>query len=89
MLHQDADALSVPLQAVTRNGNSASVVLVNPQDRIELRPVQLGLEGATRVEVLSGLSLNDRVVIGNASDYHAGEKVQPKPFQEAAKSEEF
>lgn len=89
VLHQDADALSVPLQAVTRNGNSASVVLVNPQDRIELRPVQLGLEGATRVEVLSGLSLNDRVVIGNANDYHAGEKVQPKPFQEAAKSEEF
>lgn len=89
VLHQDADALSVPLQAVTRNGNSASVVLVNPQDRIELRPVQLGLEGATRVEVLSGLSLNDRVVIGNTSDYHAGEKVQPKPFQEAAKSEEF
>ena len=89
VLHQDADALSVPLQAVTRNGNDASVVLVNPQDRIELRPVQLGLEGATRVEVLSGLSLNDRVVIGNANDFHAGEKVQPKPFQEAAKSEEF
>ena len=89
VLHQDADALSVPLQAVTRNGNNASVVLVNPQDRIELRPVRLGLEGTTRVEVLSGLSLNDRVVIGNANDYHAGEKVQPKPFQEAAKSEEF
>ena len=89
VLHQDQHALSVPLQAVTRNGSSASVLLVNPQDRIELRPVQLGLEGATRVEVLSGLSLNDRVVIGNASDYHPGEKVQPKPFQEAAKSEEF
>ena len=89
VLHQDADALSVPLQAVTRNGNNASVVLVNPQDRIELRSVRLGLEGTTRVEVLSGLSLNDRVVIGNANDYHAGEKVQPKPFQEAAKSEEF
>lgn len=89
VLHQDQHALSVPLQAVTRNGSSASVLLVNPQDRIELRPVHLGLEGATRVEVLSGLSLNDRVVIGNASDYHPGEKVQPKPFQEAAKSEEF
>ena len=89
VLHQDADALSVPLQAVTRNGNSASVVLVNPQDRIEFRPVQLGLEGPTRVEVLSGLSLNDRVVIGNASEFHPGEKVQPKPFQEAANSEEF
>ena len=89
VLHQDNNGLTVPLQAVTRNGNQASVLLVTPEDRIEVRQVQLGLEGPNRVEVLSGLSSSDRVVIGNASDFHPGEKVQPKPFQEAAKSEEF
>ncbi|MGE5206909.1 MAG: efflux RND transporter periplasmic adaptor subunit [Chlamydiota bacterium] len=89
VLHQDNNALTVPLQAVSRNGNQASVLVVTAQDRIEPRPVQLGLEGPNRVEVLSGLSPGDQVVIGNASDFHAGEKVQPKPFQEAAKSEEF
>lgn len=89
VLHQDNNALTVPLQAVSRNGNRASVLVVTAQGRIEPRPVQLGLESANRVEVLSGLSPGDQVVIGNASDFHAGEKVQPKPLQEAAKSEEF
>ncbi len=89
VLHEVKGALTVPIQAVTRNGNQATVLLVDTHDRIEPRQVQLGLEGPNRVEVLSGLDSSDRVVIGNPSDFHPGEKVQPKPFQEAAKSEEF
>jgi RND family efflux transporter MFP subunit len=88
VLHEDDHGLTVPLQAVTRNGNQATVLVVTPQDRIEPRQVQLGLEGPDRVEVVSGLSLSDRVVVGNATDFHPGEKVQPRPFQEAA-NEEF
>jgi RND family efflux transporter MFP subunit len=89
VLHQLKGALTVPIQAVTRNGNMASVLVVDPHDRIEPRQVQLGMEGPSRVEVISGLTSTDRVVIGNASDFHPGEKVQPKSFQEAAKTEEF
>ncbi len=89
VLHEVKGALTVPIQAVTRNGNQATVLLVDTHDRIEPRQVQLGMEGPNRVEVLSGLDSSDRVVIGNPSDFHPGEKVQPKPFQEAAKSEEF
>jgi RND family efflux transporter MFP subunit len=89
VLHQLKNALTVPIQAVTRNGDQASVLVVDPEDRIERHQVQLGMEGPNRVEVVSGLDSSDRVVIGNASDFHPGEKVQPKPFQEAAKTEEF
>jgi RND family efflux transporter MFP subunit len=89
VLHQLKGVLTVPIQAVTRNGNLASVLVVTSQDRIEQRQVQLGMEGPNRVEVVAGLDAGDRVVIGNASDFHPGEKVQPKPFQEAANSEEF
>lgn len=89
VLHQLKGALTVPIQAVTRNGSMASVLVVDPHDRIEPRQVQLGMEGPNRVEVVSGLTSTDRVVIGNASDFHPGEKVQPKSFQEAAKTEEF
>ena len=31
-----------------------------------------------RIEVLSGLSEGERVIIGNRSEYHNGEKIQPK-----------
>ena len=89
VLHQLKGALTVSIQAVTRNGSMASVLVVDPHDRIEPRQVQLGMEGPNRVEVVSGLTSTDRVVIGNASDFHPGEKVQPKSFQEAAQTEEF
>ena len=87
VVHQDKNALTVPLQAVTRSGNQASVLVVTPQDRIEQRQVQLGLESSNRVQVVSGLNVNDRVVIGSASDFHNGEKVQPRPFNEASLSQ--
>jgi RND family efflux transporter MFP subunit len=89
VLHEVKSALTVPIQAVTRNGNLATVLVVDPHDRIEPRQVQLGMEGPNRVEVVSGLDSSDRVVIGNPSDFHPGEKVQPKPFQQAASNEEF
>lgn len=89
VLHEVKGALTVPIQAVTRNGNVATVLVMDAHDRIEPRQVQLGMEGPNRVEVVSGLDPSDRVVIGNPSDFHPGEKVQPKPFQEAAKNEEF
>jgi RND family efflux transporter MFP subunit len=74
--------LAVPIQAVTRNGDQASVLVVNSQDRIEERKVQLGLEGANQVEVVSGLSPKERVVVGSRSEFRAGDLVTPKVVAE-------
>ncbi len=78
VLAEKPDALSVPLEAVAENGNEATVLLVTPQNTIEQRKVRLGIQGKSRVEVLAGLKENDRVVIGNRSQYREGERVQPK-----------
>jgi RND family efflux transporter MFP subunit len=78
LLNRKNSVLTVPVQAVQRNGSHASVLLVNAQSRVEEREVKLGEEGSERVEVRSGLAENDHVIIGNRSDYRAGEKVQPK-----------
>jgi multidrug efflux pump subunit AcrA (membrane-fusion protein) len=84
VLHNVNAALTVPLQAVSRNGDQASVLLVNGDGRLEERQVRLGAEGSDRVEVLAGLNDNDRVVIGSRSEFRPGEKVQPKPVQTAS-----
>jgi hypothetical protein len=34
------------------------------------------------VEVTSGLQAGDRIVLGDASDFHDGEQVTPRPQQE-------
>jgi RND family efflux transporter MFP subunit len=77
-LREKKDALTIPLEAVTRNGDDATVLAVNSQNIIEERHVKLGLEDSVRVEVLSGLTDRDRVVIGNRSQFRPGQKIQPK-----------
>jgi RND family efflux transporter MFP subunit len=78
ILAENRAALTVPIQAIERNGSGATVLIVNSQGQIEEREVELGAEGSDRVEVLSGLAENDRVVIGNRSEFRAGDRVQPK-----------
>lgn len=77
-LRQKANALTVPLEAVVRNGDDATVLAVNSQNTLEERHVKLGLEDNAHIEIVSGLSEGDRVVIGNRSQFHTGQKVQPK-----------
>jgi RND family efflux transporter MFP subunit len=77
-LRQKKDALTVPLEAVNRNGDDATVLAVNAQNVVEERHVRLGLEDESRVEVISGLAEGDRVVIGNRSSFRNGQKIQPR-----------
>jgi RND family efflux transporter MFP subunit len=73
------NVLTVPLEALDMSGNNEGTVLVvNAQNTLEERKVRLGLEGSTRIEVISGLNEGDRVVVGSRSEFRSGMKVQPK-----------
>jgi RND family efflux transporter MFP subunit len=72
------DALTVPTQAVNRQNNKTTVLIVDPENRIAERDIQVGLEDANRVEVISGLRPGDRVVVGNLASFQPGELVVPK-----------
>jgi RND family efflux transporter MFP subunit len=83
-MREKKNALTVPLEAVTRNGEDATVLAVNAQNFLEERHVKLGLEDNARVEVLSGLSDQDRVIIGNRSEFRKGQKIQPKDISSSS-----
>lgn len=83
-LQRSDRALTVPVQAITRNGTTATVMVVNSHNVIEERDVTLGEEGPARVEIKAGLSPRDEVIVGNRSDLRAGEKVMPKTVSVAA-----
>ena len=72
------NVLTIPIEAVQRNGDEAIVLAVNPQKIVEERHVQLGQESSLSVEVRSGLDEGEFVIDGNLGSYHAGEKVQTK-----------
>ena len=78
ILSEKDGVLTVPIQAVQREESGASVLMVDREGRVQERPVKLGAEGTDQVEILSGLSEGDQVVIGNRSELRPGEKVHPK-----------
>ena len=73
--------LTVPLEAVEMNGPEGTVLVVDPQNMLEERKVRLGLQGSTRIEVLSGLNEGEQVVIGSRNEFRAGMKVTPKEIE--------
>src|SRR5579885_2969256 len=72
------DALLIPIEAVSQNGSDATVLVADSNGLLAERSVTLGIQGKTMVEVLSGLTTQDRVVIGSRSQFRAGQKVQAK-----------
>ena len=75
------DILTVPLEAVEMNGSEGTVLIANSPNVLEERKVRLGLQGSTHVEVLSGLSDGECVVIGSRNEFRAGMKVTPKEIE--------
>ena len=77
-VQNDPNALTLPLQAINRGADKTTVLLVNSQNHVEEREIHTGIEGPDRIQVLSGLSEGDRVIVGNLGEYRPGQHVDPK-----------
>jgi RND family efflux transporter MFP subunit len=78
-LHSVANVLLLPVQAVQNAGPEKGIVLVVDHDnKIELRNVTLGMQSATDVEITSGLQEGETVIFGAQGQFKAGEVVSPK-----------
>lgn len=71
---EQAEALSVPRSAVARLGATARVWVVN-DGRAEPREVTTGLESAERVQIVSGLTGDERIVARGHEGLYAGARV--------------
>lgn len=77
-LKRDGNALVVPIDGIVE-GDQPYVLVVNEKNRVVKQPVVLGIQGANFYEVVSGVKLGDRVIVGNQANYQLGEKVTPSP----------
>ncbi|MCU4412990.1 efflux RND transporter periplasmic adaptor subunit [Acinetobacter sp. WU_MDCI_Axc73] len=71
------DVLSVPLSSVSANNQQAYVWIVKPNQTIHKVAVTLGAYGRDSVPVLSGLNVNDYVVVGGVHLLHEQQKIHP------------
>src|SRR5262249_19823505 len=79
-LDRRTNVLSIPILAVdlASDGMSGQIAVVTPENRIEIRTIQLGAESETKFEVRSGLREGDLVVTSNQSALRSGQEVRLK-----------
>ena len=67
-------ALTIPLQAVVEEDDERFVYVVK-NDEVERRRVELGIEYLNDIEILDGLSADERVVVVGQSSLRDGARV--------------
>jgi multidrug efflux pump subunit AcrA (membrane-fusion protein) len=77
-LRHDRNAMVVPIDAIVE-GDQPYVLLVDKTDHVVKSPVVLGIQGPNFYQVISGVQMGDRVIVGSLSEYQPGQKVTPSP----------
>ena len=70
-------AITVPIQAIDREGDQTSVMLLQADNTIQRRPVTLGIQTANYAEVASGLTPGERIIVSDRGSLKPGERVAP------------
>ena len=78
VLHQKDSVVTVPIQAVKRIGTNGTVFVVDKSGTVGERSIKLGVDSGARIEVISGVSDGDQVIVGNLNAVQAGQHVRPK-----------
>ena len=70
--------MMVPIDAIVE-GDQPYVLIVDDSDHVVKSPVVLGIQGPNFYQVISGVKVGDRVIVGNQSDFQPGQVVSPSP----------
>jgi RND family efflux transporter MFP subunit len=79
-LDQKDNVPTVPVQALTHEGDKTSVFVLSRDKGVEDRTVQVGLQTTSDAEILSGLNEGEQVVVSDRSGLKPGQKVHPQPM---------
>jgi RND family efflux transporter MFP subunit len=80
-------ALLVPQRAVSEVQGGFQVAVVDDQNKVSIRAVQVGDQVGTEWIIADGLKRGDRVVAEGVQKVRTGMHVNPKPFVEASKGD--
>jgi RND family efflux transporter MFP subunit len=76
--------VTIPVDALVLNGNHRSVYVLDSENHVHLRDVEVGLTGSKLAEIKQGLNPGERVIAGGQDKYHDGEAVSPLPVASPA-----
>ena len=79
------NAVTIPQRTVSRGaGGSATVLVVNAENEVEAREIQISREIGTKVVVGAGLKAGERIIVEGSQKAPPGSVVTTVPFREVA-----
>ena len=76
-LPPDSRVMEIPTSALLFQSAGLQVAVVGPDDRVSLKSVQVGRNFGTTVEVLSGITVDDRIIDSPPYSILDGQRVKP------------
>lgn len=70
--------ISVPVNALLFRSEGPRVAVVGPDQKVHLKPVIIGRDFGTRVEILGGINAEDNIVVNPADSLEDGQQVNVK-----------
>jgi RND family efflux transporter MFP subunit len=77
LLNHADNVLTIPVEALVLRDQKEVVYVLDGQNRVHERTVEVGLRGSQLAEIKSGLAEGDRVIAGGQAKYQEGERVTP------------
>ena len=77
--------VTVPVNAMLFRQEGPQVAVVGPDNKVQLRPISIGRDYGTTLEILGGVSLDDRVIINPADSLESGQTVNVAPERQEGK----
>jgi membrane fusion protein, multidrug efflux system len=71
----DAEKVTVPVNSMLFRQEGAQVAVVGPNNKVELRPITIGRDYGTTLEVLGGVTVQDRIIINPGDSLENGQTV--------------
>jgi len=81
-------ALTIPVKALAQGANGTSVLVVDSSNKVERRPVRIGLETPDKVQIVDGVHEGELVIVGNLDSFEPGQKVNPRTSAMVASGKE-
>ncbi|MGA2644190.1 MAG: efflux RND transporter periplasmic adaptor subunit [Candidatus Sulfotelmatobacter sp.] len=78
----NVDKVTVPVNTMLFRAQGAQVAVVGPDNKVQLRPINIGRDYGTTLEILGGVSPMDQIVVNPADSLEQGQQVnvaQPSP----------
>jgi RND family efflux transporter MFP subunit len=74
--HAD-NVLTIPVGAIVLHGDQNQVYVLDSNNRVHIRNVEVGIRGNQLAEIQSGVNPGDRVIVAAQSKYSEGQAVAP------------